>query len=202
MRLYYFPTPNPRKPCAVAKYLKSPVDFVHVDLRKGEQKAPEFLAVNPNGKVPALADGDVNLWEAHAIMAYLALKAESDLWPSDPRAQIEVVKWLNWETAHFSRHAGRLLFNNYIKPTFGIGEPDPAEITEATEFFEQFAGVLDSHLQGRDFILGDHLTIADFAVGSFLPTAEEAKLPLTGRDQIRRWHDSLMAIEAWENPWP
>ena len=123
MKLYYFETPNPRKPCAVAKYLGSLVEFVKVDVSKGEQKNPAFLAVNPNGKVPALQDGDVKLWEGHAIMAYLAHRAGSDLWPSDPVKQIEILKWLNWDTAHFSRHAGRLLFNTFIKPNFGLGDP-------------------------------------------------------------------------------
>ncbi|MGI9405689.1 MAG: glutathione S-transferase N-terminal domain-containing protein, partial [Hyphomicrobiaceae bacterium] len=80
MKLYYFETPNARKPCAVAKHLGSPVDFVRLDLSSGEQKEPAFLAVNPNGKVPALHDADVRLWESHAIMAYLAHKAGSGLW--------------------------------------------------------------------------------------------------------------------------
>ncbi len=202
MKLYYFETPNPRKPCAVAKHLGSPVEFVRVDLTKGEQKDPAFLDVNPNGKVPALQDGDVKLWEGHAIMAYLAQKAGSDLWPNDRTAQIEVVKWLNWDTAHFSRHAGRLLFNNFIKPHFGIGDPDQAEIEDATGFFKQFATVLDDHLKGKAHIVGETRTIADFAVASFLPTAEEAKLPLEGCDEIRRWHDAMMELEAWREPWP
>jgi glutathione S-transferase len=202
MKLYYFETPNPRKPCALAKYLGSPVEFVKVDLSKGAQKDPAFLAVNPNGKVPALQDGEVKLWEGHAIMAYLALKAGSDLWPRDPLRQIEVIKWLNWDTAHFSRHAGRLLFNRFIKPSFSLGDPDPAEIEDATGFFKVFAGVLDAHLVGKKHILGDSLTIADFAVASFLPSAERAQLPLEGFDEIRRWHNALMELEAWRNPWP
>ncbi len=202
MKLYYFETPNPRKPCAVAKHLGSPVEFVKVDLTKGGQKDPAFLAVNPNGKVPALQDGDVKLWESHAIMAYLAHKAGSDLWPSDPVKQIEILKWLNWDTAHFSRHAGRLLFNNFIKPKFGLGEPDQAEIEDATGYFEQFAAVLNNHLKGRKYIVGDKLTIADFGVASFLPSAEQAKLPLDGCDEIDRWHNSLMELDAWREPWP
>jgi glutathione S-transferase len=60
MKLYYFETANPRKLCAVAKYLGSPVEFVRFDLTQGENKTPEFLAINPNGKVPALADGEVS----------------------------------------------------------------------------------------------------------------------------------------------
>lgn len=70
MKLYYFETPNSRKPGAVAKHLNSLVEFVQIDLSKGEHQTPEYLVMNPNGKVPALADGDVRLWEGHAIMAY------------------------------------------------------------------------------------------------------------------------------------
>src|SRR5215216_4665076 len=72
MKLYYAETMNPRKVCAVARYLEAPVEFVHVDLRKGEQRQPPFLAINPNGKVPALEDGENRIWEANAIMGYLA----------------------------------------------------------------------------------------------------------------------------------
>lgn len=202
MKLYYFETPNPRKPCAVAKYLQSPVDFVRVDLTKGEQKAPEFLAINPNGKVPALSDGEVRLWEGHTIMIYLAQKAGSGLWPQDPMKQIDVLRWLNWDTAHFSRHAGALLFQNHIKPVFGLGDPDQAAIDEATGFFLQFAGVLDSHLKGRRYLLGDDLTVADFGVASVLPTAAEAKLPLDGFAEVSRWHAGLMEVPAWREPFP
>lgn len=202
MQLYYYETPNPHKPSALARYLNSPVEFIRVDLANGENKTPEYLAINPNGKVPALVDGDTKLWECPAIMIHLAVKAGSDLWPSDVASQIDVIRWLNWDTAHFSRHAGTLLFNNYIKPNFGMGDPDTAAVEESSGFLRQFAGVLDNHLQGRDYILGDRLTVADFAVGSFLPSAKLGKLPLEGLEQIERWHNSLMQLEGWRNPFP
>lgn len=202
MKLYYFETPNPRKPCAVAKYLSSPVEFVRIDLSKGENKTPEFLSINPNGKVPALSDGETRLWESHAIMVYLAEKAGSDLWPKDSARQIDILRWLNWDTAHFSRHAGTLLFERHIKSVFGLGEPDTAAIEEATGFFKQFAQVLDDHLKGRNYLVGDHLTVADFAVASMLPTAREAKLPLEPFEQVSRWHEGLMQLPAWRDPFP
>jgi len=202
MKLYYFETTNSRKPCAVAKYLNAPVEYVWMDLRKGEHKQPDFMAINPNGRLPALEDGDVKLWEGNAIMAYLAMKAGSDLWPRDPVRQIQVMKWLNWDTAHFSRHAGRLLFENFLKGAFGLGEPVQSDIDDALGFFKQFAGVLNDHLKGKNFIVDDRLTIADFGVASFLPTAKEAKLPLDGFDEVHRWHDALMEMDAWREPWP
>ena len=176
MKLYYFETPNARKACAVARYLKTPVEFVRVDLTKGEHKAPAFLAINPNGKVPALEDGDVRLWESAAIMCHLADRAGSSLWPKDAR-QIDVVRWLSWDATHFSRHAGTLFFQRVIKPHFGLGEPDLVAIDEAMGFFRQFAGVLDGHLRGRDHLVGDGLTVADFAVGSFLLPAWREPFP-------------------------
>lgn len=202
MKLYYFETPNPRKPCAVAKYLESPVEFVRIDLAKGEHQTPEYLAINPNGKVPALVDGDINLWESHAIMAHLAVQAGSDLWPSDSGQQIEVLRWLLWDVAHFSRHAGTLFFERVIKPNFGRGEPDQAAIEEATGFFKRFAGVLDSHLADNDYLVDNRLTIADFGVACMLPNAEAAQFPLDGCDNIIRWHDRLNELEAWRNPFP
>lgn len=202
MKLYYSETPNPHKPCAVAKHLKVPIEFVRVDLGRGEHKQPDYLAINPNGKTPALEDGDVRLWEAHAIMAYLAQKAGSDLWPDDPLQQIEIIKWLNWDTAHFSRHAGRLWFQNFFKGVIGMGDPDQAEIDDAMGFFRQFAGVLNDHLEGRDHVACDRLTIADFGVATFMPRWREAGLPLDDYPQIGRWRDRMAGLDAWTNPWP
>lgn len=202
MKLYYFHTPSARKPCAVAKFLGSPVEFIQVDLASGEHKQPDFLAINPNGRVPALEDGDFKLWEASAIMCYLAHKSGSDLWPTDAVEQIDVLRWLNWDTAHFSRHAGRLFYQRYVKPSFGLGSPDPNEIEDADGFFRTFAGVLSDHLKGRDTIACNRLTVADFAIASALPTAKEAELPLELFPEIQRWHDGMMALPAWRDPYP
>lgn len=202
MKLYYFETLNSRKVCAVARYLKSPAELVRVDLAKGENKTPEFLAINPNGKLPALIDGTTRLWEGHAIMVHLAQKAGSDLWPHEPAKQVDVLRWLNWDTAHFSRHAGTLLFQNVIKTMFGMGPADPMAVEEANEFFKQFAAVLDGELKGRKWLLGDQLTVADFGVAAALPDAAAAKLPLQGFGEIERWHNELMDIPAWQEPFP
>ncbi len=202
MQLYYFETPNARRPCAIARHLGLDVDFIHVDLRAGAHRSDAFRTINPNGRVPALADGEHRLWEGRAIMFYLVRKAGSDLWPRDPLAQAEVMKWMTWDAAHFSRHATTLFFERAIKPAFGLGAPDETAIEEATRFFHSFAAVLDDHLEGRDHLVGDGLTLADFSVAAVLPNAREAQLPLGRYPQIRRWHEALMALEAWRQPWP
>lgn len=199
MKLYYSETLNPRKACAVARYLNLPTEFVHVDLSRGEHKAPAFLAMNPNGKVPVLQDGERTIWESNAIMCYLSDAAESDLWPHDAR-QIDVLRWLNWDAQHFTRHAGTLYFQHIIKPKFGLGQTDAASVEEATGFFKVFAGVLNDHLSCRKFLVDDTLTVADFAVAITLPYAQAAKLPLDDFPEIQRWHGRLNELAAWREP--
>lgn len=200
-KLYYTETLNPRKACAVAKYLNSPVDFVRVDLAKGEHKTPGYLAINPNGKVPALEIGDVKLWEADAIMAYLARFAGSDLMPDGDR-QIEVVRWLSWGTQHFTAHAGSLYFQHLIKPLFGMGGTDENAVTAAIANLRPYAAILDEHLSSRKFLLGDRLSIADFSVGVTLPYAAKIRLPLGNYPHIARWHDRMSELPAWRDPFP
>lgn len=199
MKLFYCEVLNPRKACAVARYLDSPVEFVRVDIGKGEHKTPEFLAMNPNGKVPVLQDGDWTLWESNAIMCHLSNLAQADLWPHDAR-QIDVMRWLSWDAQHFTQHASVLYFEYVIKPMFGLPPAAAAELAEATASFKTFARVLDSHLHDRKFLVGDGLTVADFAVAITLPYAETAHLPLAEFPAIQRWHARLNELPAWRQP--
>jgi glutathione S-transferase len=202
MKLYYFESLNARKACAVAKHLGLPVELVRIDLGKGEHRTPGYLAINPNGKVPALTDGNRKLWEANAIMAYLARAAGSDLWPRDDDRQIELMRWLSWDAWHFTRHGATLVFQNIIKPRFLGAAPDATAVEEATGFFKQFAAVLDEHLRGRTYILGDTLTIADFAVAATLPNADQAKIPVAEFTEILRWHGRMNELPGWREPFP
>jgi len=201
MKLYYAETLSPRKACAMAKYLGAPVEFVHVDLSKGEHRTPEYLAINPNGKVPSLTEGGTRLWEADAIMVYLARASRSDLWPADER-QIEIMRWLSWNSDHFTRHAGALYFEHLIKPAFLKAMPDPKSVEEETGFFKKFARVLNDHLRGRTYLVGDALTVADFSVAVTLPYAAAARIPLGEFPEIERWHDRLNELPAWREPFP
>jgi len=201
MKLYWFDTVNPRKACAVAKYLQAPVDYVHVGLGRGEHRKPDYLALNPNGKVPTLVDGGRTLWESAAIMCHLAARSDSDLWPQDDR-QTEVIRWLSWDLANFYRAGGSLYFEHIIKPRFGLGDTDPAAVKQATNEWRRFAAILDGHLRDRRWLVGDGITVADFAVAAFLPDAERSHIPLGEFASVRRWHDRLNELEAWREPFP
>jgi glutathione S-transferase len=202
MKLYYSDVLNPRKACAVARHLKSPVEFVYLDLAKGEQQTPAFLAVNPNGKVPTLVDDDRIIWETDAVLCHLAMRAGSDLWPRDTNRQIDVIRWLSWNAQHFNRHGGELYFEHVIKPRFGLGPADPSIVDAALVGFRRFAAVLNGHLAGRRWLVGDGLTVADFSVAGVLPYAETARMPLNEFPEVRRWHERLNELEAWREPFP
>ena len=200
MKLYYFETTNGHKVCGTAKYLQADVDFVRVDLTLGEHKHPEYLAINPNGKIPTLVDDEHVVWESSAIMAYLA--RGTDLWPDDPIQQIEIMQWIAWDTAHFGRHAGTHYFENYIKGKFGLGEPSAAALDEARGFFCQFAEVLEQRLSTQPYVLGDQLTIADFHLNANLTVHETSKLDFSNFQAISRWHNQLNSLPAWAEPFP
>ena len=201
MKLYWSDVLSPRKACAVAKYLQSPVEYAYLDLGRGEHKTTGYLALNPNGKVPTLVDGSLVLWEADAIMCHLAARSDSELWPQDGR-QIEVIRWLSWNTQHFTRHGGTLYFEDIIRARFGMGIPDPNEVEQATTEWRRFAKVLDQHLRDRRWLVGDTLTVADFAVAVTLPYAERAHIPLAEFPAIERWHERLNELDAWREPFP
>lgn len=201
MKLYWSDVLSPRKACAIAKYLQSPVEYVYLDLGRGEHKTPAYLALNPNGKVPTLLDGTRALWEADAIMCDLAARRDSDLWPQDGR-QIDVIRWLSWATQHFNRAAGELYFQHIIKPRFNLGAVDTDAVARATREFRQYAEVLDAHLAARHWLVDDTLTVADFSVAITLPWAKEAHIPLDEFPAIRHWHDRLNELDAWREPFP
>ena len=202
MKLYYSDVLSPRKTCAVARYLKSPVEYVYVDLTKGEQQTPAYLALNPSGKVPTLVDGQRIVSEADAVMCELAKHAGSNLWPRNVERQIDVIQWFSWNAQHFSMHGGALYFEHVIKPRFGLGEPDPEVVGRSIDGFRRFAAVLNGHLAGRNWLVGDGMTVADFAVAVVLPYADTARVPLNEFPEVRRWHDRLAELDAWREPFP
>ena len=203
MKLYYMETMNPRKVCATAKYLRLPLEYVPIDSVPGGLKGPAFTAINPNGRAPALVDGELKLWESAAIMLHLAVRARSDLWPvSDPARQVEIMRWLSWDLCEFAPHAGAFYFENYIKPKFGFGSPDPASLDEKRPLLQAAAQRLDAHFAQHRFLVGERLSIADFCVGVLLPLQDEIGLSLREFENLQRWHDRLMEIDAWRDPWP
>jgi len=191
-------SPNSRKVHAVLNYLGIDATINALDIFAGELDTPEVQALNPNGMIPILEDGNFILWESNAIMQYLADSvAESDFYPRDPRQRADIHRWQCWELAHFNRATSTILFEKMLKPMLKIGEPDEAKITEATANFHQYAKVLDAHLADKNFMLGDKLTIADFSVAAFSGYFADAGIPVGNYPNLITWLERLDNIPAW-----
>lgn len=199
MRLYYHPlSSNARRVLLAVAELGVPVEAVLVDLARGEQRAPEFLRLNPNHRVPVLDDDGFVIWESHAIMQYLADRTPGQtIYPTDVRARADVNRWLFWCAAHLMPAIGTLNWENHIKCLLGLGSADPAEVRRGEDQFREFGGVLNAHLTQRQWICGDALTLADLAIAAPLADIAPARLPVDGYTHLLRWYDGVRALPAW-----
>ena len=203
MKIYWIKAQAPRRVLALVKHLGIQAEFVEVDLMAGGLKTPAFAAMNPNKKAPVLVDGDQVLWESSAIMAYLCIKAGSDMWPARNAAeQVEVLRWLSWNDCHWSPAVGPFYFEHVVKSTFSLGPPDRESLKSGVPNLLKFAGVLDQHLSGRAYAACGRLTIADFQLGSMANYWRESEMPFEPYPSIVRWLDDLNRIPAWADPWP
>jgi|SRR5579859_1132234 len=185
MKIYDFPlSPNCRKVRAIVYELGRPAEFRGVDLFKGEQRAPQVLALNPNTKVPILVDGDFVLWESNAICAYLA--QGTPLLPTVPRARAEVDRWCSWELAHLGPAIRKVAFERLVKPLTGRGQPDARVVDEGVAEYTRFASVLDASLGDREHLAGS-LSIADFVLASMFSIGATVGLETAPHPRVNAW---------------
>ena len=200
MKLYVHPmSSNARRAHMAALMLGAKPELITVDLSKGAQKSPEYLAINPNGKVPTLVDGNVIIWESMAIMTYLADKTPGQtLYPSELAARTNVNKWLFWTSNHWSPAIGTLTYENFLKKMFGQGEPNEYAVARGTANVTEFAKTLDAQLAKTKYVAGDQLTLADVAVVPPLMYTNPAKLPVDGYTNLARWFGEMKQLDAWK----
>jgi len=150
------------------------VDFeaITVNLGAGEHRRPEFLAINPAGKLPALVDGDLVLTESAAIVLYLAEKYGKFL-PTERRGRAEVDRWLLFTVTELEQPLWRIAKNRNLYPP---EQRLAADIPLASQDFRAMAEVAEKHMQGRKFVVGDEATVADFVLAHTLDWANEVKL--------------------------
>ena len=196
-------SPNVRRVRLVVAAAGIELEERSLDFTKGEHKSPEYVALNPNGAVPTLIDGDFVLTESRAIMQYLAAKKpESRLLPTDEAERADVTRWQFWDASHFSPCSATIAFERVIKPMMGIGEPDAAKINDALANWRRFAAVLDKRLDGRTFLVGSTLTIADLTLASSLMYAKQAELPVGDFPHLAAWLGRISELDAWKKTNP
>jgi glutathione S-transferase len=196
VKYYYHPgSPNCRKVSAVIEMLGVDAKYEFVDLPKGQQAQPEFLAINPNGMVPALVDGKTTVLESNCIIIYLAEKAGSDLWPKEH--QLSILRWMFWEQSHFMYATGMVFFQKLLKPLLGQ-DPDEDRITEGVAKFRRHARALDECLRDRKWLVGDAMTLADLAVAAQLTYAEATGVPVDEFPNVQRWYAAIEDLPEWQ----
>jgi GST-like protein len=188
---HYNLSPNPMKVALALEEMGLPFRPHPVDARKGEQFRPEFHAINPNGKVPAIEDGETIVFDSNAILLYLAEK--TGMFLGAPSQRGALLSWLMFVATGVSPYSGQCVHFRHFAP-----EPKAYAVQRYQFEAERHYGVLDQHLAGRAFILGPDYTIVDMAMWGWARLAPF----VMGEDvwtkfpEVKRWFDTVNARPA------
>lgn len=174
MKLYEFPPTRSIRARWVLQELGVDFEAIEVNLGAGEHAAPAFRELNPAGKVPVLVDGDLVLSESVAIALYLGEKyPQKRLVPSDLRLRAELNRWLYFTVTELEQPLWRMARHGSVYPE---AVRLPADIAIAAREFKEMAAVLEAHMRGRQYVVGDGVTVADFVLAYTLDWGNEVKL--------------------------
>lgn len=174
MKLYGFGPTRSLRALWGLRELDAEFEFIPVNLLAGEHKSPEFLKLNPAGKVPVLVDGDIVIPESAAIVLYLADKyRDKGLMPTDLESRAHVYRWTLFAMTELEQPLWRMTKHTHLYPE---AKRLPADIVLAREEFLAMAAILEAHLEGRRFIVGDSVTVADCVIAYLMDWANEVHL--------------------------
>jgi GST-like protein len=195
--LHYWPTPNGHKITLFLEEAGLPYTIKPVDIGKGAQFRPEYLAISPNNKMPAIVDHDpvgggapISVFESGAILVYLAGKTGRFI-PADARGRVECLEWLFWQVGGLGPMTGQYGHFHTYAP-----ERIPYAMERYSNEAERLLDVLDRRLQDRAFIAGDDYTIADMSCYPWIDPYSKAPLDLEPFAEVRRWRDAIAARPA------
>ena len=197
IQVWTWPTPNGHKVHILLEELGLPYEVVPVAIGKGEQFRPEFLAITPNHRIPAIVDPDgpggerFSLFESGAILIYLAEKAGSDLLPKDPATRYRCLQWLMFQMGGVGPMFGQYNhFANYA------AEKIPYAIERYTNEVSRLHRVLEKRLSESPYLAGPDYSIADIATFPWIRNAERRNVDLGQYPNVLRWHDAIAARPA------
>lgn len=195
IQLYAWDTPNGRKISVALEEMALPYRVEPVDITKGRQFEPDFLAISPNNRIPAIVDPDgpdgapLSVFESGAILVYLAEKTGRFLPPAG-RGRVQAMEWLMWQMGGFGPMPGQ------VHHFLSVDETDRAYgLARYQKETHRLYGVLDRRLAGTEFVAGD-LSIADFAILGWAWRHARHRVDLAEYPNVRRWYDALMARPA------
>lgn len=192
IKLYSWGTPNGNKLHIMLEELGTPYELIPVNLGKGEQRTPEFLAVNPNGKIPAIIDPDgpggqpLTLFESGAILIYLAEKTGRFL-PADPAGRYRAIQWIMFQMAGIGPMFGQL--HHFLA---SAPEPVPYALDRYRRESERLLGVVDGELAKQTCLVGNDYSIADICTWPWLRSwLHTMKNSLEPWPNARRWYEVI-----------
>ena len=197
MKLYYFPSPNPQKVQFALNELGLGCETIPVDLTKREQSKPEFLTLNPCGRVPVLTDGDVTLYESHAILAYLGEKA-GKMWPTSAAGRADALKWMFFLAQHISPPLTEVVFNRIAVKVLGL-KADEDAIARGEKALPRELQVLERQLAKTKWVLGDSFTLVDCDYGPYLNALDRAAFSLADFPKTRGYLEAIRERPAWKD---
>ncbi len=170
----------------------------HIELggKFGGLDEPEFLKLNPHGRVPVLVDGDLVVWESSAIIRYLASAyCAGTVWPEDARERAGVDKWMDWAQSRLYPVANRLFWRLIRTPE---ADQDADKIAAGIELLNDHMALLDAQLEGSAYLCGEGLTMADIIAGATLYRYFEMPIERPALVHVRRWYETLSARPAYQ----
>ncbi|MEQ9771076.1 GSH-dependent disulfide bond oxidoreductase [Pectobacterium jejuense] len=190
--LYYAPTPNGHKIILFLEEANLPYQLHRVNISKGEQFRPEFLAISPNNKIPAIVDtqpaeGDtpISLFESGAILLYLAEK-HGVLLSTSLRERTATLQWLFWQVAGFGPMLGQNHHFNHYAP-----QPVPYAIERYQQETQRLYRVLDKHLQDSPWLAGENYSIADIATYPWVVSYARQRVDLDDYPAVKAWYTRI-----------
>lgn len=172
----------------------TPHEFVLVDFAKGEHKMPAHLAHQPFGQVPALDDDGFGLFESRAMARYLDTKAGHKLTPTEPKQRALMEQWMSVETSNFTPHVMKFVYKHVFQR-----DQSPEAMEHATKGLEYALTVMDAHLAGKTFLVGDTLTLADICYAPYIEYAmgTPAKELFVKHANVMSWWGRVSERPAW-----
>lgn len=186
IRLYGITQSRAFRPLWMLHELGLPFEHVRLDYHGEDLQQPEFRRINPNGRIPALVDGDLVLWESMAINLYLARRYGKDagLWPDDIAGEALAWQWSFWVMTEVERALLSVLMHSRVLPA---EKRDPERARRDAGLLRQPFSVLDSALAGRSHLAADRFTVADLNVAAVLSWCKPARMPLDEFPHLSGW---------------
>jgi glutathione S-transferase/SAM-dependent methyltransferase len=188
-------SPNSKRVRICAAELGRALDVKVVDFQRGENRAPDYLALNPMGKVPTVVDGEFVLWESPAILFHLARAGGAPLWADDPRTQADVLRWMFFGASHLDPYFTTLVVERYFKAARGA-PADVAQCAAADQWLLQFLPVVEHQLARHDYLAG-RFSLADIALGCTIELLPPLGYGLAPYPHVRAWLERLQGRDSW-----